>query len=173
MQQVRLVGLDDDGAHLILEASTGERYRLLLDERLRAACRGDLTRLGQIEIEQESTLRPREIQARVRAGESAEQVAMAAGVPVERVLRFAYPVLQERERVVAEARSTRVRRGHDVPTLGELIDERLIGRGTDPATVSWDAWRRENGQWTVRLSWRTAGEHSASWTFTLASRTLI
>ena len=172
MQQVRLVGLDDGGTHLVLETPTGERFRLLVDERLRAACRGDLTRLGQIEIEQESTLRPREIQARVRAGESAEQVATSAGVPIARVLRFAYPVLQERERVVAEARATRVRRGHDVPTLGELINTRLIDRGADPTTMVWDAWRRDDGLWTVQLLWRTPDEHSACWTFTLATRTL-
>ena len=102
MRQLRLVGLAEDGDSLLLESPTGESYRLLLDERVRAACRGDLTRLGQIEIESDNPLRPREIQARVRAGESAEQVAASAGMPLDRVLRFAYPVLQERSRVIAQ-----------------------------------------------------------------------
>ena len=46
MRQLRLVGLAEDGASLVLESPTGEEFRLPVDERLRAACRGDLTRLG-------------------------------------------------------------------------------------------------------------------------------
>jgi hypothetical protein len=174
MRQLRLVGPDPDGGHLVVELPTGERFRLPVDERLRAACRGDLPRLGQIEIESGGPLRPKEIQARVRAGESAEQVAASAGVPLDRVLRFAYPVLQERQRVVAAARTTRVRRGGSTPaeTLSELVGERLIDRGTDPATVSWDAWRREDGAWTVCLRWRGAREHSATWTYDLVGKVL-
>jgi hypothetical protein len=174
MRQLRLVGPSEDGTHLVVEAPTGDRFRLPIDERLRAACRGDLSRLGQLEVEREGALRPREIQARVRAGESAEQVAAAAGVALDRVLRFAYPVLQERQRVVAQARTTRVRRGGSTPaeTLAELVDERLVGRGTDAASLSWDAWRREDGAWTVQLRWHGTRDYSASWTFDLAARTL-
>ena len=150
MRQLRLVGLADDGDSLLLESPTGESYRLPLDERVRAACRGDLTRLGQIEIETDNPLRPREIQSRVRAGESAEQVAASSGMPLDRVLRFAYPVLQERSRVVAQARTAPVR--PPAPEqLGDLVEERLVGRGTDAATLEWDAWRRDDGRWAVRL----------------------
>lgn len=169
MRQLRLVGLAEDGASVVLATPGGDEYRLPVDERLKAACRGDLTRLGQIEIELESPLRPREIQSRVRAGESPEELAAASGMAVERVLRFAYPVLQERERVVAQARSTPLR-AKDAAPLGELVEERLTSRGTDPATLRWDAWRREDGRWAVRLRWRHAAEHSALWTFELAGR---
>jgi hypothetical protein len=130
MRQLRLVGLAEEGDSLLLESPTGESYRLPLDERVRAACRGDLTRLGQIEIESDNPLRPREIQARVRAGESAEQVAASAGMALDRVLRFAYPVLQERSRVVAQARTAPVR-PRASEQLGDLVEERLVGRGTD------------------------------------------
>ena len=37
----------------------------------------------------ESALRPRDIQARIRAGASPDEVAEAAGVPVERIAAFA------------------------------------------------------------------------------------
>ena len=172
MRQLRLVGLAEDGDSLLLESPTGESYRLPLDDRVRAACRGDLTRLGQIEIESDNPLRPREIQARVRAGESAEQVAASAGMALDRVLRFAYPVLQERSRVVAQARTAPVR-----PTapeqLGDLVEQRLVGRGTDAATLEWDAWRRDDGRWAVRLSWRHGDSaHAAHWSLDLGRRAL-
>ena len=171
MRQLRLVGVADDGGSLLLESPPARPFRLPLDDRVRAACRGDLTRLGQIEIELDNPLRPREIQARVRAGESAEEVAASSGMPLDRVLRFASPMLQERERVVAQARATRLHAKRP-ETLAELVEERLVGRGTDAATLRWDAWRREDGRWTVRLSWRHAAEHSANWVFQLASRSL-
>ena len=172
MRQLRLVGLAEDGDSLLLESPTGESYRLPLDERVRAACRGDLTRLGQIEIESDNPLRPREIQARVRAGESAEQVAASAGMPLDRVLRFAYPVLQERSRVVAQARTAPVRPAAP-EQLGDLVEERLVGRGTDAATLEWDAWRREDGRWAVRLSWRHGDSaHAANWSLDLGRRAL-
>jgi hypothetical protein len=172
MRQLRLVGLAEDGDSLLLESPTGESYRLLLDERVRAACRGDLTRLGQIEIESDNPLRPREIQARVRAGESAEQVAASAGMALDRVLRFAYPVLQERSRVVAQARTAPVR--PPAPEqLGDLVEERLVGRGTDAATLEWDAWRRDDGRWAIRLSWRHGDSaHAANWSLDLGRRAL-
>ena len=172
MRQLRLVGLAEEGDSLLLESPTGESYRLPLDERVRAACRGDLTRLGQIEIESDNPLRPREIQARVRAGESAEQVAASAGMALDRVLRFAYPVLQERSRVVAQARTAPVR-PRASEQLGDLVEERLVGRGTDAATLEWDAWRREDGRWAVRLSWRHGDSaHAANWSLDLGRRAL-
>src|SRR6185312_1988161 len=172
MRQLRLVGLAQEGDSLLLESPTGESYRLPLDERVRAACRGDLTRLGQIEIESDNPLRPREIQARVRAGESAEQVAASAGMALDRVLRFAYPVLQERSRVVAQARTAPVR-PRASEQLGDLVEERLVGRGTDAATLEWDAWRREDGRWAVRLSWRHGDSaHAAHWSLDLGRRAL-
>ena len=172
MRQLRLVGLAEEGDSLLLESPTGESYRLPLDERVRAACRGDLTRLGQIEIESDNPLRPREIQARVRAGESAEQVAASAGMALDRVLRFAYPVLQERSRVVAPARTAPVR-PRASEQLGDLVEDRLVGRGTEAATLEWDAWRREDGRWAVRLSWRHGDSaHAAHWSLDLGRRAL-
>ena len=96
MRALRVVGLTEDGEVVLEDPGRRERFTVPADEQLRAAARGDLTRLGQIAIELESQLRPREIQARIRAGASVEQVASAAGVPHQKIERFAYPVLLER-----------------------------------------------------------------------------
>lgn len=170
MRQVRFVGLSENGGSVVLELGD-ELLSLPIDERLRAAARGDVTRLGQIEIERENPLRPRDIQARVRAGESPEQLAAASKMPLDRILRFAYPVLQEREQITAEARRSRMRRsdGGQPRTLGELVDERLRARGVEPDQVAWDSWRREDGGWTVMARWRGTGG-MATWAFELSAR---
>src|SRR5829696_3146467 len=103
MRALRVIGLAGDGS-VICETETAadgekpERFTLKADDKLRAAARGDLARLGQIEIELESHMRPREIQARIRAGASVEDIAATAGMPIEKVDRFAYPVMLERFR---------------------------------------------------------------------------
>ncbi|MCC8247938.1 septation protein SepH [Saccharothrix luteola] len=169
MRALRVIGLEDDGKSVILEdPDRGERFVLPADERLRAAARGDLTRLGQIEIEVESQMRPREIQARIRAGESVAQVAAAAGLPAHRVERYAYPVLLERSRTADLAqRAHPVREdGPDVQTLGEVVAHSFGLRGQEYADVSWDSWRGEDGRWVVQLHW-TAGrsDNLAHWAF--------
>ncbi|MFE3245841.1 septation protein SepH [Kitasatospora indigofera] len=166
--ELRVVAVSNDGTRLVLKAADSTEYTLPIDERLRAAIRGDRPRLGQIEIEVESHLRPRDIQARIRAGASAEEVAQAAGISVDRVRRFEGPVLAERAFMAERARKTAIRRHGEStgPQLGEAVAERLALRGAEKDTERWDSWRRDDGTWEVILGYRADGEgRTASWTY--------
>lgn len=159
MRELKVVGLDVDGNHIICESDNpADKFTLRLDDRLRAAVRGDGARVGQtqIEIEVTSMLRPKEIQARIRAGASVEQVAAAAGVDVARVERFAHPVLLERSRAaeLATAAHPVLADGPAVLTLLETVTAALVARGLNPDATTWDAWRNEDGRWTVQLAWK-------------------
>ncbi|GAB2846256.1 hypothetical protein GCM10022221_51960 [Actinocorallia aurea] len=170
MQELRLVAVSEDGSYLVLAtAGRGTRFTLPVDDRLRAAVRGHFSRLGQFEIEVESPLRPKEIQTRIRAGETAEEIAESAGIPVERVRWFEGPVLQEREYMAQQAQRCVVRTPGEPtpgPPLGELVEERLGRRGADLEEVTWDAWKCEDNTWQIRLSFYDAGRpHAAEWKF--------
>ncbi len=92
----------------------------------------------------DSALNPREIQSRIRAGESVDQVARAAGLPVEQVEAFATPVLAERRHQAASALASPVRRRGETGShraLEVVVGDRLLSRGIDPDDVVWDAWR--------------------------------
>jgi Protein of unknown function (DUF3071) len=159
MRELKVVGLDVDGKRIICEAdNSGEKFLLRPDDRLRAAVRGDKTASSQSQsaIEVPSMLRPKEIQAKIRAGASVEQVASAAGVDIERVLRFANPVLLERARAaeLATAAHPVLADGPSVLTLLETVTAALVARGLDPEATSWDAWRNEDGRWTVQMGWK-------------------
>ncbi|MCW2758970.1 MAG: DNA-binding protein [Nocardioidaceae bacterium] len=111
----------------------------------------------------ESSLRPRDIQARIRAGESPEDVAAVAGTSVDKVMIFASPVLAERAHVAETALTSSVRRRSTEPvtvprTLGPAAATRLREEGVDPESVVWDAWRREDGRWTLQASYAHEGE---------------
>jgi hypothetical protein len=156
MQDLRLVAANERGSHLVLRSADGDKYVLSIDDRLRAAVRGDRSRVGQLDAETEGHLRPRDIQARIRAGASAEQVARAAGVSVDRVRRFEGPVLAEREHIATLAQKSTVRRpGLDVRpmTLGDTLEERLGTIGVKPEGLSWDSWRRDDGRWVVQVAY--------------------
>ena len=141
MGEVELVGLHDDGEHLILATPDGQQYRLRIDEPLRAAVRRDRPQLEQLRAEQASAMSPREIQARIRAGATAQEVADSAGLPLVAVRRYEGPVIAEREYVAELARQTPVRREAGAPTLGDLVTDRLAARGVDVGSLSWDAAR--------------------------------
>ena len=168
MQDLTLVGVGDDGEHLVLSGADGQRFRVRVDEPLRAAVRRDRARLGQLQNEMDGRMRPRDIQARIRAGRSAQDVAEEAGLPVEHVQRFEGPVLAEREFVSRQARVVRVRRpgAGSQPTLGELVSERLARRDVEDDAAVWDSYRRDDGQWVVTLTFPAGGRtRTAGWTF--------
>ncbi len=170
MRDLKVIGLEPDGKHLVLADESGNRFRLAADDRLRAASRGDLARFGQIEIEMESTLRPKDIQARIRAGASVEQVAAESGMAAGKVERFAYPVLLERSRAAELAQQGHPVRanGPAVETLAEVVHQAFKARGHVLDHVEWDAWKGEDNHWVVQLKWE-AGRSTiaAHWRFQL------
>jgi hypothetical protein len=172
MQELTLVGVTEDGAKLLLTLPDGRRYALRIDERVRAATRGGAARSGQLAIPTE-TMRPKDIQARLRAGATPEEVAEVSGWPIERVESFAFPVLQERSFVAGQARDAFVRHLDGELELGEVVARRLAQRGVDESELRWDAWRTDEGQWTVLLAFPAGrGDQVATWIFDPESRTL-
>jgi hypothetical protein len=166
MRALRVVGYDEQGVVILEDPDRRERFTVPADERLRAAARGDVQRLGQMSTELESQLRPREIQARIRAGASVEQVAAAAGVQQQRIERFAYPVLLERSRIAELARDAHPVRddGPDVRTLSEIVSHTFVLRGQQYEQAEWDAWRGEDRKWVVTLSWKVGrSDITARW----------
>jgi len=159
MRPVRFVALSEDGQALVLADEVGRLLALPRDERLMGALRSDGPGGEGTATAAPSTtgpppsLSPRDIQARIRAGESADEVARIAGVPVDRVLRYAGPVLQERAMLAQHARRTKLRSSNSGASLAEVTDARLAQHGVDAEKVSWDAYRRDDGTWRIVATW--------------------
>jgi hypothetical protein len=177
MHHLRLVGVHEDGMHLLLADDEGSRFAVPLDEALRAAARRDVPRLGQLQIEIADRLRPKDVQSMIRAGLTAEEVAERANWPVEKVHRYEGPILAEREHVATLARQVRLRpRGGShggAPTLDARVTERLRSREIDGASARWDSRRTEKGAWTVLLVFNAGGrQREAAWHFDPLTRTV-
>jgi len=170
MQELRLVAVSEDGSYAVLAVpGRGGRFSLPIDDRLRTVARGQFSRLAQYEIEVENPLRPKEIQDRIRAGETADEIADVAGVPIERVRRFEGPVLAERAYRAQEAQRATVRSPGDSgpgPRLGDIVAERLAECGTSPDDAQWDSRKRADGNWQVQLMFLTGNRpQMAEWIF--------
>ncbi len=177
MRDLHVVALSEDGRHVVLATAPGASkggFRVALDERLVAAVKGELVGPGVVE----GTISVKEIQARLRAGESEQEIARSAGVPLARVERFAGPILSEREQVVQAARRAvlvRGRRGASSLPLGDAVDRRLAELPSMRVeSVVWTAFKRDDGRWTVEVSWYSRGRtRSAQWHYDLSSRTVV
>ncbi len=172
MRELTLIGLDVDGKHVICEGGDpADKFLVRVDDRLRAAVRGDRAGLVQSkkDTELKGVLRPKDIQSRIRAGASVEELAEASGVDPAKIERFANPVLLERARAaeLATAAHPVLADGPAVETLLETINHSLTERGLSAEVTSWDAWRTDDGRWTVRMSWQAGmSENFAHFRFT-------
>lgn len=179
MRDLGLDGLSEDRRFLLArDAATGEKFRIPADHRLssligKPSPTGNTS--GQLEIRMESSISPRDIQTRVRRGESPQAVADSAGVPIEQIEGFAGPVLAEREYMCEQARKTSIRRKHVGGAgvlLGTLVSENIASDGGVPEAAAWDAWRREDGRWTVVVTPDEAA-HPATFLFDVKSRYVV
>ncbi len=175
MRDLHLIGVQQDGEYLMLVSASGqEQYRLRIDDTLRAALRFERPAHPSTPQVTEP-LPPREIQAMIRAGASAEEAAERAGWTVEKVHRYEGPIIAERAHMAGLASRAYLRRGgagHG-PTLAERVNERLVARGVDPESADWDSWRSEDGQWTVEVTFIAGGRpRVASWRFDRGSNTV-
>jgi hypothetical protein len=176
VRQLEVVAISDDGTYVLLasdENAARATHAVRIDNRLHAAVRGEL----EDDERRESELSPKEIQARLRAGESAEELARVAKVPVSRVMRYAGPVLSERDRIVDQARAAVLQRarGPELSTpLGEVVEKRLAATaGLRADTVTWASRRRDDGAWVVSLTYSAkGGSRAASWLWQPAERAL-
>lgn len=164
MAKLTFTGRSGDGKRLLLVDESGQEHSLAIDARLRRALSGapasGPNTTGQLEIPMESSLRPRDIQTRIRAGETPEAVAHAAGTSVEKIMPFAAPVMAERAHVAQRAQLASLRRRSTesgARTLGEAVSAHLRAHNVDPGAVEWDAWRREDGRWTLTALYDVAG----------------
>ncbi|HWJ07940.1 MAG TPA: septation protein SepH [Nocardioides sp.] len=165
--RLRLLLVDDQGTEFTLDITPGLRAAVRPDTTAgtHAGTKAGTTRVGPMETKMSSSIRPREIQTRIRAGESTEAVAEAAGTTVDAIMPYAAPVLAEREHVAQRALKASLRRTPAEGTaahtqsrvLGDAVAAHLRGAGADPADVTWDAYRRETGRWVLTGAYTTGG----------------
>ncbi|MDO5619366.1 septation protein SepH [Kocuria sp.] len=195
MEELRLVGVHDDGEHLIVQDASGRRFLLPLDQQLR----GTVQRARRVAPRRNSgtsaTFGPRDIQARFRAGATVDEIVEESGWEAARVKRYEWPILAERAHVAREAQKVELlprtpRSGSfrsvfdgEPQTLAQTITSRSADLGIATTSLDWDAWQRPDQQWQISVRFRISNpsaapqdvvdqEPAAQWIFNPASLTV-
>lgn len=138
MRPLTVVGLTSDGLRLVLR-SGNDTFELPLKD-------VPTSRQPALPFADQPVPTPRQIQERVRAGETAAEIAESSGLTIEHVSRFDGPVLAEREFQATRAQRARV----EGRPVGELVQEHMVRMTQDPSLLVWDALLVEPGRWEVR-----------------------
>jgi hypothetical protein len=174
MTELRLTGKSEDGNQLSLVDNQGAEFSLRISDTLRATI--NQPRLTSVpSVDASAMMSVREIQRRLRAGESMEQVAREGHLTIEKVERFSGPIMQEREYILDRARELVMRKDiHRIEmTFADVAIAKLAPRGVDIDQISWNTWRLLDGTWHIELSYPNRdGNSVATWNFDLARRAL-
>jgi hypothetical protein len=174
MTELRLTGKSDDGSHINLVDNNGAEFSLRISDTLRATV--NQPRLSSVpSIDAVETISVKEIQRRLRAGDSFEQIARDGQITVEKVERFSGPIMQEREYILDRARELVMRKDvHRIEmTFRDVVLAKLAPRGVDTDEVSWNTWRLADGTWHIELHYPNRdGNGVATWNFDLSRRAL-
>ncbi len=171
MTELRLNGKTTDGAYLSLIDGEGGEYTLRISDTLRATV--NQPRLAAVRDSEAGSITVREIQARLRAGEAIDSLAREAQWTMEKVERFAGPILQERSYIIGLALNVMVRSGGASTSFGETVSAKLSPRQVDMSAVEWNAWRLVDGSWLIKLEYPIRdGLGSAEWNFDQNRRTI-
>jgi hypothetical protein len=172
MSDLRLTGKNPEGTHLILADAQGGEFTVRISDTLRATV--NQPRLTSVVSPDDSeVMSVREIQRRLRAGETIDAIARDGRVSVDKVERFAGPILQERVYILDQAFLVVLRKesAREQETFLELVTARLAPRGIDSESLSWNSWRLDDGTWTIDLSYPNRdGQGNATWNFDLNRR---
>jgi len=163
MKDIRFLG--SDGDFLLLEDSEGQKFRLLLDQTLRSAIRNEVPQMLD-----QPRLSPREIQEEIRVGRSIEEIVQASGAPVDYVMKFAQPVLDELNHAVLNALTVRLEVPGDrfnnpkTREFGEIIKARLAASGA--GIEKWSAMKAPEHGFFIYCEYELAGQQKkATWLY--------
>ena len=174
MTELRLDGKTEDGSHLSLVDGEGNNYSLRISDTLRATV--NQPRLSSVpSVDAVESISVKEIQRRLRAGESFEQIAREGQTTVDKIERFSGPIMQEREYILTNARQLFMRKdAHRTDlTFGDVVLAKLAPRGVDIDQISWNTWRLADGTWHIELHYPNRdGNGIATWNFDLSRRAL-
>ena len=113
--ELRLNGKTEDGLHLSLHDNDGNEFTVRVSDTLRATV--NQQRLMAVPTNLEPTVSIKEIQRLLRAGQTSDQIARENNISIEKIERFAGPILSERIYIIDQAQQIVIRKegGRDDP----------------------------------------------------------
>lgn len=169
MIELDFLGRSGDGSSIVFSDANGERFSVAITDELRAAVKKQPLLAGGQAQSPSRDLRPRDIQALLREGQTTAEIAQRHGLPLDAITKYEAPVLAEQSWAITQAQQAIIGSDAGAPSLEDLVINRLAARGVDHRALSWAA-RRTPGEeyWEVSVTFVQNGlEKSATWKLSL------
>ena len=174
MSELRVQGKNSEGTHLTLTDNNGQEFSLRISDTLRATV--NQPRLSAVPSNDgETVVSVKEIQRRLRAGDAPEVIAREGNTTLDKIARFSGPILQEREYILNIARGANLRKesARSEVTFLESVIDKLVPRGVDAESLTWNAWRLPDTTWHIELHYPNRdGNGVATWNFDTARHSI-
>lgn len=170
MRDLRIVGRSEDGESLELHDLDGNSFTLRISDHLKSLVNQPVSyTLRSVASSEGGEITIKEIQSRLRGGESMESIAESGNVSLEKVERYSHPILQERSYIISLAQKAELKKLK--VSLLEAVTEKLSPRGVEMKSCEWNTYRNDDGSWQVLLHYPTRdGEGRAEWRFETLKR---
>lgn len=164
--ELRLVGVHDDGEHLVLDSADGTRFLLAIDQNLRTSISKARRVLPKRNLSGDGVYGPRDIQERFRQGATVEEVVEESGWDADRVRRYEWPIVAERAHIITAARNVMIspaRRGEETAqSLDDHVARIAEKYGFNESATDWNTFQQESGSWTISVDFMLADDVKAS-----------
>jgi hypothetical protein len=172
VRELRFEDINEDGTALVLvDDENKATFEVAIDKKLLSSIALARVKVPPPQPTAQASnardeLSPAEIQSRLRMGHSPEEIVSQTGVNLDRVMRYVAPIVNERAWIAERAAAVKLRKGNEQIALVDVVTNRLESLASDEVGLAWDAWRRDDGLWAIKLSYRTAnGPREAKWIF--------
>ena len=172
-RDLRLIGKNEEGTHLDLSDDDGNQFSLRISDNLKSLV--NAPRLSAvIPSDERPNYSVKDIQNRLRAGESMDSISRTTDWSIEKIEKFAGPILQERAYIIETALKAKVGRDQSAPTLGEITYKQLSEHGANMEEVEWNTHRNLDGTWNLVIQYPTRnGVEQANWNFDLTNNSIL
>lgn len=171
VRDLRIVGKSEDGSSLELIDSEGQTYSVRISDNLKSLV--NAPRLSSVApVDDRPSFTVKDIQNRLRAGDSMDAIARMTDWPIEKIEKFAGPILQERAFIIETALKTKISKDQSAPTLNEITTKQLSEHGANLDEVEWNTHRNLDGTWNLVILYPSrTGISQANWNFDTTNRT--
>jgi hypothetical protein len=171
-------GRSEDGTHINLEDTQGNKFRLQMSDDVKAAI--NQPRLVAVsnpkhqgDPAEPALVTVKEIQSRLRTGETMNEISESTDWSIAKIEKYSGPILQERAYVISIAVKTLLRKDAYSPNLENAAIAQLAPRGVNIDEIEWNTFRNHDGTWEIKLSYPTReGISYARWNFDLQKHVL-
>lgn len=155
MEKLEIIGVDRDNNTIICQSAAKTNFEIDIDEKLFSAIEGDLAHQQKLSRSNPSTMSPKLIQQKIRAGINLKTLAEQTNFPLKKLERYAYPIELEIEHIIklAQASPLKFSDKRKSSSLKQILTDFFTQKEIPANSLRWKATKEPNQNWIISVLW--------------------